>query len=141
MIVNDARTFFVHGYKCEIEHEGRESYKGYFDGEELTSSHNTSHLRDELIEHAKWNEETEIDESEVAKAVLDFLDKQTDRDGNHLWVYNDVVVEQVTPLDSVGPAYTALLILHDEGLVEQGKICMELNVEKMWRFDENERVK
>lgn len=133
MITNDATVFFVNGYRCEITYERREHYKGWVAGEEICSSHNTSHIRDKLVEDAKWREEIDPDFAEVCEAVYNFVESQTDRDGDYLWVYNDVVMNQVTPLDNVGPAYRALLELADHGLLEEGQICMDLNVEKMWR--------
>jgi len=133
MIVNKAGEFYVNGHQCEVKYERREHYSGWIDGEQITSGHNTSHIRETLIDDAKYRVEAEPDFWKVCRAVHNFVVSQTDRDGNQLWVYNETVINNVTPLESVGPAYSALLELENIGLVEEGQICMDLNIEKMWK--------
>jgi len=133
MITESAREFFVNGYQCEIRYERREHYTGWLEGEKIASSHNTSHIRQELINDAKWRVEKEPDFWKVCRAVHNFVEAQSDRDGEPVWVYRDTVINKVTPLEDVGPAYSALLELESFGLVEKGQIAMDLNVEEMFR--------
>lgn len=134
MITNSTNEFFVNGHHCEIKYERREHYTGWINGEQITSSHNTAHIRQTLIDDAKYRVEREPEFWKIVRAVYKFIESQTDREtGDYLWVYNDVVMNQVTPLNSIGPAYRALLSLKGDGLVEEGQICMDMNVEKMWR--------
>jgi hypothetical protein len=133
MRTKSARTFFVNGHKCEIRCERREHYTGWVDGEKIESGHNTKWLREELISDAKYRPEVQADFGEIAEAVYHFVKAQTDRDGNPLWVHNDVIIKQVTPTETVGDAYSALLKLEGFGYVEKGEICMDLNAEPMWR--------
>lgn len=128
-----AREFFVNGHRCQIECERREKYSGWIDGEQITTSHAPSRIRETLISDAKYRPEVEPEFDAVLRAVYDFLERQTDRDGNYLWVYNDIAVEAVTPTVEVGNAYTALLDLEGQGYIEEERVVMELNVDKMWR--------
>lgn len=131
MITKDPQTFFVNAHKCEVRYEHREHYTGWVSGEKITSGGNPNHVRSTLIRDAKYREQGDADFHEVAEAVLAFLKRQ--KDDGYLWVYNDVVMDYVTPQNSVGPAYSALLQLESIGVVEEGNICMDLNVEQMWR--------
>lgn len=133
MIVQDTKEFFVNGHRCEVQCEGRDRYTGWIDGEKITSGHNTSNIRETLINDAKYRAEVEPEFWRVCRAVYNFIESQSDENGDHLWVYNGVVTSQVTPLDDVGQTYRALLKLESDGVIEEGQICMDLNVEEMWR--------
>lgn len=128
-----ASEFFVNGYRCEIKYESRDHYSGWLEGEKIISGHSTSHIRETLISDAKWRVETEPDFWKVCRAVHNFVESQTDRDGEQLWVYRDAVIHQVTPTESVNHAYSALLELENLGLVEKESIVMDSNVDKMFR--------
>jgi hypothetical protein len=128
-----AREFYVNGHRCQIEYERREKYSGWIDGEQITTSHAPKRIRETLISDAKYRVEVKPEFDDVLRAVYDFLERQTDRDGNYLWVYNQSAIDEVTPMDTVGYTYTALLDLEGQGYIEQERVVMDLNVDKMWR--------
>ena len=136
MITEDAGEFFVNGHQCLVRCKGRAHWVGLIGGEQIVSSHNASHVRSELIDQAKYQVEVEPDFWKVCRAVHNFLQRQTTRDDEYIWTYRDTVINKVTPLNDVGPAYRALLELESLGLVEKGQIAMDLNVEEMFRATE-----
>lgn len=124
----EANTFFVNGHKCEIEYVRREKYMGKINGEEILSSHNTTHIREQLVSDAKYRVEENVEMEELGEAIADYLD------GTDMWVPTDVIQEAITPEDFFSGVYEVLHIFEDEGVVEKTKYYDGLNPEDMWRL-------
>ena len=130
---NKATEFFVNGHFCTVVNEGREHYSGYIDGDKICTGHGVYDTRRQLINDAKWRVGVEPDFWKICNAVHNFLQDQARLNGATRWVYQGTIQEQVTPCNTVGPTYNALLELEHLDAVEKEEIVMSSNVEKMFR--------
>lgn len=123
-----ASEFYVNGYQCTIEIVHRDHYAGYVEDEQIESSHSTNHIRNQLIDDAKWRESIEPDYWKIVRATHNYI-KQFDG-----WVYGDSIRNAIQPEESPATdVQSAFFDLESFDLIERGELHMGSGTKKMWR--------